>query len=679
MPTLSEFTEDFHGQIHSESTAHEMQTEESFVTLMGDILAESGDSDTVIPSLYMSADGKSRIDGFSYDEDDETICLITTHWLDKTDLENCKVKDSDISKAIDQSTKFLQKSINGELKGKIEESNPANEISNLILEKKKKLKKVKLILITDGIARKKPYDSEEIDGIEVSKTVWDLERTHYYYENGKEEINVDFSEYFDGPLNCIKETSEEGKYTTYLGFIPGKILADMYARWDMKMLDMNVRVFLGRRVKVNDGISKTLSEAPGDFCAYNNGITVFANKITTDESGKGILKAEGFQVVNGGQTTASLYYARKDDGNLLKDISVQMKLTVIHDLKRIDELVAKMSEYSNTQNKVSPVDQHAKLKPHPDLMRISHKTPAPADGSLITFWFYERMRCSYAELKSLTTKTQSQKKAFDLKFPTAQKFDRIKFSKVWEAHLKRPDVVCLGGQKCFTIFNMWLTEHSAPKDFDLEKFFRKTVGLLIIWNKVDSKQLVKKKIEGEQMFPAHRNRIVAYSISWLIHCTEQNIDLEKIWYNQKIPKIIFDTLEKMLPIVDRHIRDTDLDVGEYCKKRICWNKLTEKEFELDERIENEYINKKNKQEYAPQVVSEEVAIEFCKEKGSDAWWKLAKWLAKGDRLTSTARSMCATMGRILGQNREPSAKLSVPSMKHWEDAIRIHEWDPDDH
>ena len=112
MPSLSEFTEDFHSQIHSESTAHEIQTEESFVTLMGDILAESGDSDTVIPSLYISADGKSRIDGFSYEEEDETICLITSHWLDKTDLENCKIKDSEISLAIDQSANFLQKSIN---------------------------------------------------------------------------------------------------------------------------------------------------------------------------------------------------------------------------------------------------------------------------------------------------------------------------------------------------------------------------------------------------------------------------------------------------------------------------------------------------------------------------------------------------------------------------------------
>ena len=75
----------------------------------------------------------------------------------------------------------------------------------------------------------------------------------------------------------------------------------------------------------------------------------------------------------------------------------------------------------------------------------------------------------------------------------------------------------------------------------------------------------------------------------------------------------------------------------------------------------------------------EVAIEFCKEKGSDAWWRLRNWLEEGDRLSPKARSQCRNMGRILGQKREPSEKLSVPCMKHWEDAIRIYEWDPDEH
>ena len=190
--------------------------------------------------------------------------------------------------------------------------------------------------------------------------------------------------------------------------------------------------------------------------------------------------------------------------------------------------------------------------------------------------------------------------------------------------------------------------------------------------------MAKKKIDGEQLFPAHRNRIVAYSISWLFHCTEQRIDLEKIWFNQKIPQIIFDTLEKMLPIVDIHIRDTNLDVGEYCKKKDCWDKLTEKEFELDEIIEKEYISRENRQEYTTQVVPGEVAIKFCTEKGSDAWSRLKNWLWDRDRLSTTARSQCGTMGRFLNQKREPSAKLSIPCKKHWEDAIRMFDWNPDE-
>ena len=186
---------------------------------------------------------------------------------------------------------------------------------------------------------------------------------------------------------------------------------------------------------------------------------------------------------------------KTEEGADIDDIIVQMKLTVIHDKNRVDALVAKMSEYSNTQNKVSPVDQHAKLYPHPQLAYISHNTPAPADGAQLTFWFYERMRGSYAERRRLTARTQSQKVAFDLKHPTSQKFDRIKFGKVWNAYKGRPDTVCLGGQKSFVPFNLWLTEYTSDGETDLTIFFKETVALLIIWNAVDSKNMVKKKVK----------------------------------------------------------------------------------------------------------------------------------------------------------------------------------------
>ena len=138
---------------------------------------------------------------------------------------------------------------------------------------------------------------------------------------------------------------------------------------------------------------ETISGAdPHMFFSYNNGISATAEKVVIKNNK--IVEIKDFQIVNGGQTTASLFWAR-EEGADIDDIIVQMKLTVIHDKNRVDALVAKMSEYSNTQNKVSPVDQHAKLYPHPQLGTISQKTPAPADGAQLTFWFYERMRGEY--------------------------------------------------------------------------------------------------------------------------------------------------------------------------------------------------------------------------------------------------------------------------------------------
>ena len=93
------------------------------------------------------------------------------------------------------------------------------------------------------------------------------------------------------------------------------------------------------------------------FFAYNNGITATAENIETVESPNGLLLTgmRNFQIVNGGQTTASIHAALRNKEVDLDRVFVQMKLSIVN-TDRAQEIVPKISEYANTQNRVSAAD-----------------------------------------------------------------------------------------------------------------------------------------------------------------------------------------------------------------------------------------------------------------------------------------------------------------------------------
>lgn len=667
---LNEFSPDFHNEIWAEAHALEALREEIFVQKIGNILEEYGEIDSMVPCSYRNTGMK--IDGYHYDDELKDFTLIVSHYLDEPDPQKARVTNTDINTAFKRATAFLIRSLKG-LHDRIEISCEAHDLASLIFECKGKIRTVKIILVTDGITQKRPAETEEIDDIEIIQTIWDIERIFNFYRTGeREKITIEFADYCKEPLSCVVMKNESNSYTSYLGFIPGSALADMYAKWGIRMLDMNVRVFLSARGNVNKGIRETILKEPGMFCAYNNGITVFAQCVDTlsSEDGVRLVRAEDFQVVNGGQTTASLYHGRKRDRASIDNIFVPMKLTVIHNLEDVPLLVPKISEFSNTQNKVQVADLAANQAPHPEIQAVSNSilAPDPTGGSNQSYWFYERARGSYEEYRNLTAKTPVQKRQFDVLRPKHQKFDKIKFGKVWNTYLRLPHFVSLGAQKNFGRFNEWLRDQ---EEGDWVPFFRKTVALLLLWNCME-KMVRQRKFEG------YHHNIVAYTLAWLFHLTKAQIDLEKIWQKQSVGQPIVDALEQLSQIVNEHIRKTDQNVTEYCKKEECWQLLKEIYPEFSSNIENEYIVEGERKEYNPTIHSETEAVDFCMAKGSQAWYTLAKWLKDRNFLTPKARSQSFNMGRSLQRNIKPSVALSIPCMKAWKDAeIRGWNYDPD--
>lgn len=671
MDNIGELTESFHQNIAAKALSLDMLREHVFVEELGEILVEAGEMEDCICCSFQGHGLK--VDGYHFDEEFSKVTLVVSHWLDEIDRSNLNVTNTDIGQIFKRATNFFTKSLKA-LHKKIDISNEAHDLANLIFEGRENLKEVKVILITDGLTKKRPAEIEEIDGIEFTYIIWDIERIClYHYEGEKEIISIDFLNDHDGAIPCFSQGNEEGSYNTYLGYISGETLADMYAVWGTKILDMNVRVFLSARGKVNKGIRDTILNEPEMFCAYNNGITVFAREVEMEKWSDGVIglnRAIDFQIINGGQTTASLYHAKKKNKADISMIRVQMKLIVIKDPDDIGVMVPRISEYSNTQNKVSLSDLSANDPPHPELHEISKRltAPDPTGGSRITHWFYEKARGSYEETKNMTALTPSQRKVFDTIYPKRQRFDKNIFGKAWNTYLRKPDIVSLGGQKNFAIFNSWLKEQ---QDEDLQEFFKKTVSLVMLWKNAEL-------IVRRQKFEGYRHNIVTYTLSWLNYITVNRIDLDKIWRNQEVGQSLLDSIEEMSHIVNKHIRMTDKNVTEWCKKEKCWENLQNIQYILDPSVEHELIPIGGpKKEYDPLIVKELNTIKYCTEKGDKAWFKLSSWLKQRDFLTGKARSQCFNMGRMIQREKKPSFILSLACKKAWEEAeIRGWIWNP---
>jgi hypothetical protein len=205
----------------------------------------------------------------------------------------------------------------------------------------------------------------EINGIDVDVFVhtWDISRLFRINVTNSihEPIEIEFEKLTQEGrgLQCLKVPSIDEMYDCYLAIVPGEVLANLYKEYSNELLESNVRAFLGQTGKFNKGIRDTIRTKPQMFLPYNNGITATAESVVTKliDGQLVITKLNDFQIVNGGQTTASLYHTQKKHKEAdLSKIFVQMKLTVIKDKEQKNIEVPNISRFANSQNKVSELD-----------------------------------------------------------------------------------------------------------------------------------------------------------------------------------------------------------------------------------------------------------------------------------------------------------------------------------
>jgi hypothetical protein len=561
------------------STADGTPKVEEFFRIFSELAADNGDCPdlTYCPA---SITGGLRADGYAFDiseKSDEAsgdlYVGICAYFQDKS---LPTINASDIEKIIAEARRFLQLSISNKSLDNLEESSPGYRLAMLIRMHLNKLGRIRLVVLTNAhlVIRKKLFESFEICGLPVHIDVFDLARYVKIAATGFDPVEIDFVENFSAVIPCIQASSNEAGYKSYLFAIPGPVLADIFAAYGNRLLEQNVRTYLQAITNVNKGILTTIQKEPSMFFAYNNGITATASAVVTTNSSNGsllITHIKDFQIVNGGQTTASILFARDGRGYDLSKVFAQVKLSVV-DESLLDEVVPKISEYANTQNKVLATDFVSNNPIHIKIERIAKSIAVPRKAGELysTKWFYERVRGSYKSLFSY--KSGSEKKKLELEYPKPNLIEKTDLAKFEFSYDCRPDFVSLGAQKCFSLYMDRYIKVKNELDYD-EEWFKRAAAKGIIFRRLDKEIAKSDWYKNDKGLKA---QTITYAIAACVQSFRDSgheIDLLKIWKEQDIPPKLLDWLLIQASIVHKILINppsTDKDAAEFCKKDYCW-------------------------------------------------------------------------------------------------------------
>jgi hypothetical protein len=376
-----------------------------------------------------------------------------------------------------------------------------------------------------------------------------------------------------------------------MAVLPGEVVAQLFIRFGSRLLEANVRSFLSARGKVNTGIRRTLAQEPEMFLAYNNGLTTTAASIELVPGRPDrVMKLHDWQIVNGGQTTASLAtFVRSDRSNSLAGVFVQVKLVVV-DASVSEEVVQSISRYANSQNRVSDADFFSNSPFHRRVEELSQRVLAPARGEAQyqTRWFYERTRGQYQNERSVLTTAALRR--FDLQCPRAQvitKTDLAKYAFTW---LGRPHVVSQGAQTNFLRFAEYATEiwDERPDDVN-ELYFRQVVAQAIVFHAVRTRVMKSSWYLG-----GYLANIVTYAVAKLRHDARSSgkgeVDLGLIWQQQAVTPAILDHAETLaqvaLAVLDDPARPT-ANVTQWAKQEQCWARVRDSQVPLPNEVVSE--------------------------------------------------------------------------------------------
>lgn len=589
---IAEFRSDRLNRVITRASVDGIFTADAFSAEAGDLLIESEEVGS-LDLLSFQGRGRRRqtlsVNGFELDEQDNSVALMVSHFVGGAEVPSLSYSDAvTVLRGLEQ---YLAECLSGDFLLEREPAAPEYQLAQTLQALGKRrdehaVRRFRLYLVTDTVlsARAKSIEPTELGGTPVEFHIWDMKRFLQVHEStqGREPLELDLGRWGIDGVPALRVADRAGDITTYLAALPGQLLASLYSDHGSRLLEGNVRSFLTIRGKINRGIRETVMKEPGHFLAYNNGISATAAEVEYKDGR--ITKITDLQIVNGGQTTASLFYAtRTGQKTPLDDVFVQMKLVVVGAREAL-EMVPLISRYANSQNAVREDDFFSNSPFHVRMEELSKKLLAPPQGGVNfqTKWYYERTRGQY--LNERNRRTPAEQRKFEAEFPRAQvitKTDAAKFTVTWE---QQPHLVSAGAQKNFKAFAALVADNFAanPEPFN-ENYYRRLVAKAIMFNSVRTAISKSSWYESGYLANLTTYAIAKLSLEIARNSAAKSFDLLRIWDNQAVGKA---TLEETVRIA-RSARDVltaedrlVVNVTEWAKRESAWKRFAATPHEL---------------------------------------------------------------------------------------------------
>ena len=566
---------DVRSQIDSrrgESEAAYPYPESVFAEVVMDHMSEIGmtfDDPEVCHYTATVGNARLRLSGYAFGADTGQLDLFVSLYGGHDEI--TPIPDAQTKTAAEQCLRFLARSVQGRLTKTMDQSDDAYGLVLAIRDSYGKLDQVRIYVLTDRRAKAKHFKPREVGGKTVKLEVMDIERLYRHWAAGKprDELTVDFRETAGDSLPCVYVPGDMSDYDYALTVLPGETLRHLYDRYGDRLLEANVRSFLSMTGKVNKGIRETLTRDPERFMAYNNGIVVVADEVRLEETaagGPGISWLKGMQIVNGGQTTASLYFGKKKNPDIdLGRVRVPAKIIALKtsDSSAEEALVANISKYANSQNSVRQSDLSANKAFHRSVENLAQTTYCP-DG--VGRWFYERAAGSYKTMLAREGTTPARLRKLRLAIPTTRKMTKTDLAKYLNSWEQLPDAVSFGAQKNFVRFMERLDEeHGSRGQVPDVQGFKQMVAKSILYK-------ATQKL-ARRMFQAFQANITAYTVAVVANRLGSRLDLDRIWAQQGLSPALERQIAAWAEKVHGVLHDTANGrmVSEWAKKPECWD------------------------------------------------------------------------------------------------------------
>lgn len=641
--TDQEFFQDFTQDILARSGAEENFTKSIFLDHMCSLLESEGvisGYDLTEHKMTTARKGQA-VDAWSFDEERSCLTLVLADYRPSDVMES--LTNTDISKCFRRLRSFIGSAMDLSFSSSLEESDPVAGLAWFMSQSGGEIERIQLILVSNALLSSRVVElpRETVWNRPTTYDIWDFGRLYRSESSGKtrEDIEISFDHLDGGGLPCLPAYTGTDSLESYLLVMPGKVLADLYHEHGERLLEQNVRTFLQFRGKINKGIRNTIVNQPHMFFSYNNGISATAEAVKTTPDKNRILGIHNLQIVNGGQTTASIFTASKRDKADLDRVYVQLKLSIIEP-EMVEDVVPRISEYSNTQNKVNASDFFSNHPFHLRIEEFSRRLWAPAqEGSIQqTHWFYERARGQYANQQA--NLTPAEKRKFLAQNPRGQMFTKTDLAKFILSFEDAPHEVSLGAQKAFSgtpstkgfvgrIAAQW--ERDGGRGFS-EVWFQRAIAKAIFFREVDA------MVFKSPWYSGYKANIVTYTLAKFANMTKKaglDIDYLTVWERQCVPEGVLLQLATVAQRVNEVLcsppEGVTSNISEWAKRGLCWDRIERLDIDLTESAMRQLIGMERsrdeeKEGKRTQVIQDSIHAQTdVFEKGAEHWKQLREW------------------------------------------------------